>query len=65
MPIIAAEQVQEKEKVKIELDKELLREVKEYMQFADINNISHFFSEAAHFVFSRDRDWIKHKKEAV
>ncbi len=65
MPVISAQNAHEKEKIKIELDQELLREVKEYMQFAGIHDISHFFSEAAHFVFSKDRDWKKYKKQTA
>jgi len=64
MPILSAQFVSEKEKVKIELDADLVFEIKQYMEFAGIKELNHFFTESAHFVFSKDRDWKKYKKES-
>lgn len=63
MPIISSEPVRQKEKVKLELDQEMIKQIKEYMQWADIKDLSFFFQEAASFVLSKDKEWKQYQKK--
>ncbi|HFK5878215.1 TPA: hypothetical protein ACGYSL_002115 [Legionella pneumophila] len=62
MPVINAQKQPEKDRFKIEINSEKAKEIKEYMQWADIKDLSFFFEEAAHFVLSKDKEWKQHKK---
>lgn len=62
MAIISGVRVTTKEKIKIEINPEVLKTIKNYCTWADIENIDYFIEEAARFVFSKDKDWKEHKK---
>lgn len=62
MAIITAKKINEKEKIKLEIDKDICTEIKNYCAWVGISNIDHFFEEAANFVFSKDKDWNKYIK---
>ena len=64
MAIISSQKTTEKEKVKFDISSSLLKDIKSYMKFADIKDIDHFFSEAANFVFSKDKAWKEHLKNS-
>ena len=62
MPVISAQKQPEKDRLKIEINSEIAAEVKAYMQWADIKDLSFFFEESASFVLSKDKEWKQHKK---
>ena len=63
MPVISAQKQPEKDRFKIEINSDTAAEIKEYMQWADIKDLSFFFEEAARFVLSKDKEWKQHKKK--
>ncbi len=63
MPVISAQKQSGKDRFKIEIKTETAKEIKEYMQWADIKDLSFFFEEAASFVLSKDKEWKQHKKK--
>ncbi len=69
MALISAKKIKDKEKIKLEIDKEIYSEIDKYCEWAGITNIDHFFEEAAIYIFSKDKDWNKYlkasKKEIV
>ncbi|HHF7380142.1 TPA: hypothetical protein ACPSKF_000636 [Legionella anisa] len=69
MALIAARKIKDKEKIKLEIDKDIYSEIQQYCEWIGITNIDHFFEEAATYIFSKDKDWNKYlktrKKEVV
>ena len=63
MAIISNRKEQEKEKLKVEIDSSIYKELNDYMKWAKLNNISHCIEDALSFVFKSDRDWKKFKKQ--
>lgn len=63
MPVISAQKQPEKDRFKIEINSDTASEIKDYMQWADIKDLSFFFEEAASFVLSKDKEWKQHKKK--
>ncbi|HAT3877935.1 TPA: hypothetical protein I8669_002769 [Legionella pneumophila] len=63
MALINARKTPEKEKIKIEINKEIYAEIKEYCSWAGIDDISHFFEESSIMIFSKDKEWKRHRKE--
>lgn len=63
MALIAAKKITDKEKIKLEISKDIYSEIKEYCSWAGIDNISHFFEESSIMIFSKDKEWKQHKKE--
>ncbi|HGO6700355.1 TPA: hypothetical protein ACK8SH_002755 [Legionella pneumophila] len=59
MALITAKKINDVEKIKVEINKEIYAEIQRYCQWAGINKIDHFFEEAATFIFSKDKDWKK------
>lgn len=59
MALIAAKKIDEKEKIKIDINKEIYTEIQNYCKWAGITEIDHFFEEAATFIFSKDKEWKK------
>lgn len=62
MAIINANKANKKEKIKVEISNETLKNIHAYCDWASIDNIGFFIEEAANFVFSKDSDWKKHIK---
>ena len=56
---LITQEIQEKESLRIKVNTETKSKVEKYCKWAGINDVGHFFSEAAEFVFSRDKDWQK------
>ncbi|WP_241652528.1 hypothetical protein, partial [Legionella pneumophila] len=63
MALISAKKAPEKEKIKIEISKEIYSEIKEYCSWVGIDNISYFFEESSIMIFSKDKEWKQHRKE--
>lgn len=59
MALITAKKINDVEKIKVEINKEIYAEIQRYCTWAGINEIDHFFEEAATFIFSKDKDWKK------
>lgn len=62
MPIISGTAIQKKEKIKAEVNSEILAEIEAYCQWANIDSMGFFIEEAASFVFAKDKEWKNHKK---
>lgn len=62
MAIINGTRATNKDKIKIEINSEVLKTIQNYCKWADIDNIDFFIEEAACFVFSKDKDWKEHTK---
>lgn len=62
MPIIKAKQKQDKEQIRISVDKGLIDKIKQYCEWANVTKQDEFFEQAAEFVLSKDKDW--HAREA-
>ena len=56
MALISAKKIEDKEKIKIDIDRTIYEEIQKYCAWAGINEIGHFFEESALFVFSKDKD---------
>lgn len=63
MPVISSQKQPEKDRFKIEVNSEIAKEIKAYMKWADIQDFSFFFEEAANFVLSKDKEWKQNKKD--
>jgi hypothetical protein len=61
MSVIKPATTSAKEKVKIVISADVLKDVKEYCEWAKVNE-SEFFEQAAKFVFNKDKDW-KHRNK--
>ena len=62
MPIINGTRFQKKEKIKAEINSEIVAKMNDYCAWANIDDIGFFIEEAASFIFSKDRDWKQHVK---
>ncbi len=63
MALISAKKTPEKEKIKIEISKDIYSEIKEYCSWVGIDDISYFFEESSIMIFSKDKEWKQHRKE--
>ncbi len=62
MAIINCNRSNKKDKIKLEINSEILKQIHDYCAWQKIDNLSHFFEEAAHFIFSKDKEWKLQKK---
>ncbi|BCA93651.1 hypothetical protein TUM19329_00120 [Legionella antarctica] len=62
MALINAKKIDDKEKIKLEINKEIYAEIQKYCAWAGISEMDHFFEEAASFIFSKDKDWKNHDR---
>ena len=62
MPIINGTGFQKKERVKAEVNSEILADIEAYCKWANIDSMGFFIEEAASFVFAKDKEWKNHKK---
>ncbi|BCA97248.1 hypothetical protein TUM19329_36090 (plasmid) [Legionella antarctica] len=62
MALINAKKIDDKEKIKLEINKEIYAEIQKYCAWAGINEMDHFFEEAASFIFSKDKDWKNYER---
>jgi desulfoferrodoxin (superoxide reductase-like protein) len=65
MPIIKAKQKQEKEQIRISVDKSVIENIRQYCEWASISKQDEFFEQAAEFVLSKDKDWLALKNNSV
>lgn len=64
MALISKARFKQKEKVKVELSSEVLKKIEAYCQWSHIDDIGFFIEEAACYVFSKDKEWKAHQKQA-
>lgn len=62
MALINGKRISNKNKLKIEINAEVLENIQSYCKWAEIDEVDYFFEEAACFILSKDRDWKKHQK---
>lgn len=60
MALISKEQKIEKIDLRIKINQNVKSEIDSYCHWAGIEDLNHFFSEAAKVVLSKDKDWVKH-----
>ena len=57
MPIIKAKPKQEKEQIRISIDKSIIDNIKAYCAWANISKPDDFFEQAADYILSKDKEW--------
>lgn len=57
MALISNTTSSKKEKVKLELNAEILANIRTYCEWAAIDDLAFFVEEAACFIFSKDKDF--------
>ncbi len=65
MPIIKAKQKQEKEQIRINIEKGIYEKIKQYCEWAGVQKYDEFFEQAAEFVLSKDKDWLTIHNKSV
>jgi hypothetical protein len=63
MAIIQKKVSEKKDKVKVEINSEVMSKINEYCKWADVDDIGFFFEESAQFVFSKDKGWKEHQRK--
>lgn len=64
LALITAKKQTNKEKIKLEIDQEILLKINKYCEWVGISNIDQFFEDAATYIFSKDKDWNKYLKSS-
>lgn len=62
MPLIKPKAVIEYVTRKINVPKQLLEKIEHYCEWAEIQEVDHFFSEAAKQILQKDREYAKQTK---
>jgi hypothetical protein len=62
MALINGTKSTKKEKIKVELNVEVLAKIRQYCEWASIDEIAFFIEEAACFVFAKDKSFKDHEK---
>ncbi|MBA2652464.1 MAG: hypothetical protein H0U73_09400 [Tatlockia sp.] len=62
MAIINGNSSTKKEKIKAEINADVLKHIDQYCAWANIDTIGFFIEEAASFIFAKDKDWKQHQK---
>ncbi len=65
MAIISGARATNKDKIKIEINSEVMEIIQNYCKWAGIENIDYFIEEAACYVFSKDKEWKEHCKAII
>lgn len=61
MALISKEQKIEKIDIRIKMDQNLKKNIDGYCNWAGIEDMNHFFAEAAKVILSKDKDWRQYK----
>lgn len=62
MPLITKKETQDVQ-TRIRINKDVLKEVNEYIEWANLDNPNNFFEEAALFVLRKDKEWKQVKAQ--
>lgn len=60
MAIINGTRATKKEKIKAIVSSDVVQQINDYCQWANIDDIGFFIEEAACFIFAKDKDWKDH-----
>ena len=60
MPIIKSKEKNEKEQIRISVEKSLAEKIRQYCEWAQVKKVDKFFEQAADFVLSKDKEWINY-----
>lgn len=63
MAIISKRKTTEKEKIKLDINKDIYIDIRKYCSWAEIE-IDYFFEESAQYIFSKDKKWKEHNRSA-
>ena len=63
MPIIKPIDQQRKEACRIKLDAGTVDKIRQYCEWSGVKKLDEFFQQAAEFVFTKDKEWLKHANE--
>jgi hypothetical protein len=64
MALISKARLNKKEKIKVEINSDVLQKIKAYCKWSQIDDIGYFFEEAACFIFVKDKEWKLFQKQA-
>ncbi len=64
MSLIKPKSEQKMEEVTIKIEADLHQEISKYCTTFDINDLTHFFAEAARFVLKKDKAWTELNKKS-
>lgn len=62
MPIINGDRSTKKDTIKVSINADISKQITDYCQWANVNDISIFVEESARFVFSKDKEWKNHQR---
>ena len=62
MALINSNQFVKKSKIKAVVSAEIVAQIQEYCQWANIDDVGFFIEEAACFVFAKDKSWKDHQR---
>ena len=61
MPLIKAKKKIEKDQLRINIDSNLLTNIKNYCDWAGVQKIDEFLEQAAQYILTKDKEWLSHK----
>ena len=61
MPLLKPDPIIPKETLRITIEKPALNEIIKYCEWAGIDKLDYFFSEASKYIFKVDKDWKREK----
>lgn len=65
MPLIKKPgRVKEKKQIRIRLDEDIMQEISDYCDWAELPSLDYFFEQIALIALRKDREW-KNKKEKI
>lgn len=64
MALITPKKQIETKKIKLEITNETFLEIEKYCSWVGIDDLNHFFEEAAKLVLLKDKDWKSHQSSS-
>ena len=62
MAIINGTRVTKKERIKAIVGSDVVKQINDYCQWANIDDVGFFIEEAACFIFAKDKEWKDHQR---
>ncbi len=63
MALIQSKKTSTSERIKFNINSDVLVQVQKYCKWAEIENIGEFFEKAAEFIFQKDKEWKQYNLE--
>lgn len=63
MPIIKAREKADKEQIRINIEKNIIDEIRQYCDWVGVKKVDDFFEQAAERILSKDKDWLNHIRQ--